>query len=285
MAFDKAAPADVREAQFAAAYAAEPDFYGVVSREAWGAPGHLGFTPPPCIVSTWEDRPMYPEGTQVDDVPTLVLGGEYDLPVPESVSQRATEVFTDSTYVSMSAAGHDPQFWSDCGPELVQGFIADLDVGDTSCADRPAGGFWGPGSFPTRANHAPPAEQESGKRASPSARRLVTAVAWTVMDSVRHNFFVPGDSVALRGGIVDWEPPEEGNQWTLEDAHFTEDVGVSGTITGIGPQFDGEITVDGPGRHDTTTMQFSGLFLVAGEDITITTTIDGMPATFAVPGY
>ena len=105
------------------------------------------------------------------------------------------------------------------------------------------------------------------------------------MDSLRHNFVVPDDSVALRGGIVDWEPLEEGNQWTLEDAHFTEDVSVSGTITGIGPQFDGEITVDGPRRNDTTTMQFSGLFLVDGEDITITTTIDGTPATFTVPGH
>ena len=284
--FDKAAPKAVREAQFAAALDAEPDLYGVISKEAWAAPGYLGYQPSPCIASTWEDRPLYPAGTRVDGVPTLVLGGEYDVSVPESVSQLATEVLTDSTYVSMSGAGHDPQFWSDRGPELVQRFIADLDVGDTSCADQPAGGWWVPGSFPKRANQAPPADQASGKRVSRSTRRLVTAAAWTVMDSLRHNFTVPDDSVALRGGIVDWERiDDESAQWTLEDARFTKDLRVSGTITGVGPLFDGDITVDGPRRHDTTTMHFNGEFFVAGADITITTTSRGKTATFTVPGY
>ena len=286
MPFDKDAPEAVREAQFAAALAAEPDLYGVISKEAWAAPGYLGNSPPACIASAWEDRPPYAAGTEVDGVPTLVLGGEYDVVVPESMSQLATEVFTDSTYVSMSGAGHDPQFWSDCGPELVQRFIADLDVGDTSCADQPAGGWWIPGSFPKRAHQAPPAEQASGKRASRGTRRLVTAAAWTVMDSLRHNFVVPNDSVGLRGGIVDWEPVDDVSaQWTLEDARFTKDLTVNGTIIGTFPLFDGDITVDGPRRHDTTTMHFSGEFFVPGADITMTTTIRGKTATFTLPAY
>ena len=38
------------------------------------------------------------------------------------------------------------------------------------------------------------------------------------MDSVQHNLFVPGDSVALGGGTVDFEEVEGGAQWTLGDA-------------------------------------------------------------------
>ena len=220
LVFDKEAPARVRVRQYAAAYAAEPDFYGVVSKRAWAAPDWRGWQPYPCISSRWEDRPMYPAGARVRGVPTLVLGGEYDLPVPEVVSQMATRVMVDSTYVGMTAAGHDPQFWSDCGPELVQRFYRDLDVGDTSCADQPAGGWWVPGSFPTQVRKAPPATQTSGPHASRRARQLATVTAWTVMDSVQHNFFVPGDSVGLRGGVVDYEFVDDTDTWTLEQARF-----------------------------------------------------------------
>ena len=142
------------------------------------------------------------------------------------------------------------------------------------------------GSFPKRANQAPPAEQASGKRASRRTRRLVTAAAWTVMDSLRHNFVVPNDSVGLRGGIVDWEPvDDESAHWTLEDARFTKDLTVNGTIVGTFPLFDGEIIVDGPRRHDTTKMHFSGELFVPGADITMTTTFRGKTATFTLPAY
>jgi pimeloyl-ACP methyl ester carboxylesterase len=282
--WDKDAGPVRRLAQYAAAYAGEPRFYGPISRQAWAAPGYLGFQPAPCIASRWGDRPMYPAGTKVRGVPALVLGGEYDLPVPEAVSHQATDVLVGATYVSMTAAGHDPQFWSDCGPELVQRFILDRDVGDTSCADEPAGGWWVPGSFPTRVDQAPPAVQTSGPRATIQLRRLATVAAWTVMDSIQHNFFVPGDSVALRGGTVDFEPIENGAQWTLGRAHFTRDVAVSGVVTGVDPNFDGAITVDGPGPR-TTTMNVDGPFRRTGADLTVTFQVDGQPATFTVPSY
>ena len=92
----------------------------------------------------------------------------------------------DSDYVGIKAAGHDPQFWSDCGPELVQRFIASRAVGDTSCADRRSGGWWVPGSFPTRVADAPAATQTDGPPAPARLRRLATAAAWTVIDSVTH---------------------------------------------------------------------------------------------------
>ncbi len=203
--FDRASSPAERQAQYDAAYAAEPDFYGPVSKQAWAAPGYEGFLPSPCIASAWEERPMYPEGATVSGIPTLVIGGEYDLPVPESVAQLATQVLTDSTYVGLRATGHDPHF-TECGSALTQRFISTLEVGDTSCAsEQPAFVWWTPGSFPTRLSQVPPAEQTSGPRARIDLRRLVTAAVWTALDSTQHNFIVPGDSVALRGGLVDFE--------------------------------------------------------------------------------
>lgn len=283
--WDKDAAPGVRAAQYATAYAAEPAFYGPISKPAWAHPGYLGFQPAPCIASSWEDRPMYPAGTRVEGVPSLVLGGEYDLPVPESVAQLATEVLVDSTYVGITAAGHGPEFWSDCGPELVQRFILQLAVGDTSCADEPAGGWWVPGSFPTTVADAPQATQTGGPRATPALRRLVTVAAWTMMDSVQHNFFVPGDSVALRGGAVDYEFVNDTNTWRLVDAHFTEDVAVSGVVVeDARPGMAGEFTVTGPDGHPRAA-RISGRFLSYGAVMTITLDVRGRPATFTVPAY
>ena len=105
------------------------------------------------------------------------------------------------------------------------------------------------------------------------------------MDSVQHNFFIPGDSVALRGGTVDFEPLEGGAEWTLGDARFTKDVTVNGTWTDPGTRtFDGEFTVTGPGAT-TTAMHVGGPFLADGKDITVTFDVGGAPATFTAPAY
>jgi pimeloyl-ACP methyl ester carboxylesterase len=283
--FDQSARLSTRVAQFSRAYAKEPAFYGDISKPAWAHPGYLGFQPSPCITRRWEKRPLYPAGTRVKGIPTLVLGGEYDLPVPEAAAKLALRVMRGASYVGIAAAGHDPQFWSDCGPELVQRFYADKAVGDTSCASVRAGGWWIPGVFPTTVDGAPAAKQTSGAAASLRQRRLATAAAWTVMDSVQHNFFVPGDSVALRGGTVDFEPLEGGAQWTLGDARFTKDVTVNGTWTDPGTRtFDGDFTVTGPGAT-TTAMHIGGRFLFEGESITVTFDVGGAPASFTVPAY
>jgi hypothetical protein len=140
-----------------------------------------------------------------------------------------------------------------------------------------------PGSFPTEARHAPAATQTDGPRQPNRTRHLATAAAWTVMDSLQHNFFVPGDSVGLRGGIVDYEPTDDGPQWTLVDARFTEDVTVNGVLRAIGDDFDGAFTMTGP-DGTTTTGHFSGAFRVSGADMTITHDTGGATATFTVPG-
>ena len=142
-----------------------------------------------------------------------------------------------------------------------------------------------PGSFPTSFRDAPAAAQTGGPRVPARVRRLVTATAWTVMDSVQHNFFIPGDSVGLRGGTVDFEQSEAGDvSWTLGDARFTQDVTVDGTWTPTGDDWDGEFAVTGPGGK-TTTMRITGQFLIDGADLTVSLDVDGHLATFAVPAY
>ena len=277
--WDKGAPRAERQRQYAEAYAAEPDHYGAISKNAWAAPDWLGWQPYPCISSRWDDRPMYPEGTTVDGIPTLVLGGEYDLPVPESVSRLALDVVTDATYVGMKAAGHDPEFSSDCGPELVQRFYRDLAVGDTSCADAPAGGWWVPGSFPRHVAGAPPATQVDGRRAARALHKLVTATVWTALDSVHHNFFVPGDSVALRGGVVDFEPTDEGAQWTLRGVRFTRDLLVRGVVS-VGPRtWRADVRAHRAGT--TTRVRFRGHLNEAGADMVV----HARGRTFTVPAH
>ena len=160
LAFDKEAPARVRVRQYAAAYAAEPDFYGVVSKRAWAAPDWLGLA----AVS----------------LHLVAVGGPPDVPgrctgawCPDARPRRGVRPARTRGRVADGDQGdgrldlrrHDrggsrPAVLERLRPELVQRFYRDLDVGDTSCADQPAGGWWVPGSFPTQVRKAPPADPD-----------------------------------------------------------------------------------------------------------------------------
>jgi hypothetical protein len=48
---------------------------------------------------------------------------------------------------------------------------------------------------------------------------------------VQHNFYVPGDSVGLRGGVVDWDPTPTEARWVLERVRFTRDLRVEGVVS------------------------------------------------------
>jgi pimeloyl-ACP methyl ester carboxylesterase len=281
--WDKTASPQQRQTQYATALAAQPSSYGPFSRDAWAAPGYLGYQPYPCISSSWQDRPPYRSGDKVTGVPALVLGGEYDLNVPESDAKLATNVLVGASYIGISGAPHDPEFYS-CGPQLVQRFITTLAVGDTSCAATPAVGVWMPGSFPTTVADTPPATQASGPRAPGKTRRLATATAWTVLDSIEHNFIGDGHSVGLRGGTLDWTRLDDGSQWTLDHVRFTNDLAVSGLVVITRDNtVNADVTVDGP--NGTTAMHISGPFRTIGADMTITIDVNGQPATFTIPAY
>ena len=278
--WDKNAEPAVRQAQYAAALAAQPEFLGPFSRGGWVGSGSLVHPPFWCLASTWEDRPARPAGITVAGVPALVVAGEYDVP---EFARLATSVLVDAEFVTLAAAGHVPWWYSDCGPELLRRFITTGTAGDTACANDLPTGWWVPGSFAKTTGQTPAATQTSGPRASPQLRRLVTVAAWTVMDSLQHNFFVPGDSVALRGGTVDFELIDDVAQWTLGAARFTTDVAVTGTVTWT-DVLDGELSIHGPGRR-MTTAHITGPFITPGQDVTITLDVAGQPATFTIPGY
>ena len=134
--------------QFARAYAQEPAFYGTSPSRPGRIPATSASSRRPASRGAGRSAPCIRRAPACKGVPTLVLGGEYDLPVPEAAAKLALRVMRGASYVGIAAAGHDPQFWSDCGPELVQRFYADRAVGDTSCARQRAGGWWVPGVLP-----------------------------------------------------------------------------------------------------------------------------------------
>jgi hypothetical protein len=92
----------------------------------------------------------------------------------------------------------------------------------------------------------------------------------------------------LRGGTVAFafDPAASVASWTPADARFSEDVAVSGSLSGtaLGQDFDGTFSVVGPGPR-TQTMRITGPFLTDGADMTITLDVAGRPATFTVAAY
>jgi pimeloyl-ACP methyl ester carboxylesterase len=269
MPWTKDAPAAVREREFADAYDAEPSRYGPFAKQSWAVPDLIGYQPLPCIANRWDHRPPYPAGTTVEGIPTLVLAGEYDVQVPVAAVQHAMDVVPDATLVTMTAAGHDPQFWSDCGPALVQEFFRDHELTDTSCAEEPAGGWWVPGSFPARVEQAPPATRTDGAPARGHLRRLATAVVWSVFDSLQHNFFVPGNSVGLRGGDVIWDPTPARGRWRLERVRFTRDLVVDGVASVGGPdRWVARLQVSERGRRPQE-VRFVGRFWEDGRGVAV----------------
>ena len=201
LAWDRTAPAGARIAQYAKALAKQPVRYGPFARDAWASPGYVGHLPQPCIASKWKYRPNYSAGTKVTGVPAVILGGEYDLAIPESLAVQAKSVLVGSKYVSMKAVGHVPWWFSDCGPQIVQAFLADPKGSlDTSCATVAPRGWWYPGSYPTSFKGSPAATQVGGPAADADTRRLITTVAWTAMESLINWAATRSDTtVGLRG--------------------------------------------------------------------------------------
>ena len=165
--FDKSAPADVREAQFAAAYEAEPDFYGVISKEAWAAPGCLGFAAIPVHrvdVGGPSDVPRGDAGGRRRR--RLILGGRVRR---DRAGKRAPDGGRRDGATARTSGSPPPATIHSCGRSAVvsccSASTATLDAGDTSCQEEPAGGWWVPGSFPARAAQAPQATQVDGQRA------------------------------------------------------------------------------------------------------------------------
>lgn len=283
--WDKDAGPVRRLLQYGRWYADQPASYGPFSKEAWlGSIARAGFPPFNCIGSTWADLRPVPDDATVTGIPTLIVNGEYDTVVPTAESERALETFPEAELVTIANAGHVGYFFF-CGPQLVQRFIADLDAGDTSCADDQSFDWWVPGSFPATLAEAPKARQTSGPSVPTSVKRLATVAAWTVLDGVKHSFVsFPEPTAGLRGGEMATQDNGDGTVlFTFRDSRFAGDTPVSGTVLWT-DTLDGELTVIDPkGKPYAVTV--SGVFNGGGQDMTVTVDVGGKVATFAVPSY
>ncbi len=242
--WDKNASTVTRQAQYAAAVASQPAFYGPFAKEAWLQPLPLNYFPDPCIASKWRDNLPFPAGTKVKKVPALLLHGEYDLAVPTEQGVRAADLFEKSTSVEIASVGHNPWWWTECGPQLVERFILKMDVGDTSCADvvLPT---WVPGSFPLTASATPKATSAGGVDTTTNAeKRVITAGVWSLFDGLRRAVSVASfdeatltsQSVGLRGGTIhrSYDPDTNAGTYEITGLRFTNDVAITGDLLWAG---------------------------------------------------
>ena len=284
--WDEQAPAALRHHQFAAAAAAEPTFYGLFSSDGWMAGLPLGFIPDPCItVPIKSDRP-YPPGSKVPGVPTLVLDGDYDLTVPTADTRRATRVMTDSTFVTVKTAGHNPWFWRGCAVTMVQRFVR---IGHTTdlCAHDPVTRMWEVGSFPRSVAAAPPAARRPDDQSNLADRRLATVGVWTVLDTIHRSYPSPTQTgVGLRGGHTsvefgDFPTPD---LFTLDQVKFTNDVIVNGTgFADWDGNYGGDITLHRIGGP-TMTIHFGAQWYSPDADVfPVNGRVDGRTVRLAVP--
>ena len=240
---------------------------------------------PYCIL--WPDptgsSPIAPPNAVYPDVPTLVIGGDLDNVVPLQITEWTADLFPDSQLVEFAGAGHGAAFWSSCALELVRGFVATLEIGDTSCADTPEFAIPSVGEFPLVAAEASPAHPWPGgdNQARVAERRVAAVAAAAVKDAIaRANlaFIGPGkvESRGLRGGRVFFEFKGKNGFNVLihlENVRFAEDVRIDGivhwppdpTIVRAELSVSGPGTVGGDLSFRTTKYLIAKYFRVTGE--------------------
>ena len=197
---------------------------------------------PYCI--QWPDpagaSPIAPPNAVYPDVPTLVIGGDLDNVVPLQIAKWVADLYPGSQLVEFAGAGHGAAFGSSCALALVRGFIATLELGDTSCADTPEFRIASVGEFPVVASEASAARPwpDGNNRARVAERRVVSVAGAAVKDAIVRAelaFIGPGkvESRGLRGGHLLFEfRGKYGFNVVihLEDVRFAEDVKIDGVV-------------------------------------------------------
>lgn len=88
------------------------------------------------LCNVWHDEradPSYFESVR-SDLPTLILGGEFDPVTPPSYGRLVSRTLSNSTFVEMPAHGHGITYHTACARDMVNSFLQDpgQEV-DTSC--------------------------------------------------------------------------------------------------------------------------------------------------------
>jgi hypothetical protein len=258
--WDWSDPVTDRQAQHDAAIAAAPaePFLPFTGAEATDS---SFLSAPYCI--RWPDvtgsSPIVPPNAVYPNVPTLVIGGDLDNIVPLQITRWMADLFPGSRLVEFVGAGHGAAFWSGCALELVQGFVATLQLGETSCASQPEFKIPSVGEFPRVASEASAAQPWPGgdNQARPAERRVAAVAAATVKDAIARAdlaYMGPGElgSRGLRGGRLVFEYRGKIGFTVvihLENVRFAEDVEIDGIVRWPSDPtiVRAELSVSGPG--------------------------------------
>ena len=286
-AWDESAPPSERRSQYADALAAEPERFGLFSKQAWAKPLPQGYFPSPCIASSWVHRAPFSRHAPEDGVPTLILTGDMDNGLATAISRQVTGVLTDSTLVEVEQAGHNPWFWTECARRMVRSFIR-TGARDDLCAGAPFVKRWEPGAFARRLDDIPAARPRAGDESTLADRRLATATTWTLLDSI-HQLVrsETAHSRGLRGGRTSavFSPgPPTPDEYRLVAVRFTQTVAVTGKgywdfDNGVG----GDFSVRAPGVTNATLHVRGHWYLENPGPTLVRGTIDGRHIDVQLP--
>ncbi len=171
--------------------------------------------------------PHYPE------VPALIISGELDNITTVADGAAVAKAFRHATQVRIANSFHVnalPHARSGCAAQIVRRFIDTLSPGDLSCAANVAPLRLTP-RFALHASQLEPAGALPGNRAGAVELQQVNAAVLTAGDALaRLDANSSGQGVGLRGGRFRVATGSSGVHVTLDEARWTEDVAVSGTI-------------------------------------------------------
>jgi pimeloyl-ACP methyl ester carboxylesterase len=148
------------------------------------------------------EDPAVARGATFPAVPVLVLDGDLDSVTPLGDSKAAAALFLNSRLVVVRNVGHVTALsdFDRCGSILVRRFFAELDPGDTSCAERIPELHAVP-KFPRRIAQAPAAKAAAGDRSNALDRRAAWTAARSVGDAWSRWWLMYGSKGhGLRGG-------------------------------------------------------------------------------------
>ena len=97
------------------------------------------------LCEPWAREPADPVAAEpvTSDLPTLIVGGQFDPITPPAYADRVSAGLTSVTVAIRPGRAHGVWFGDDCIASLVDAFVADPDSAiDTSCADDPVPVDW-----------------------------------------------------------------------------------------------------------------------------------------------
>lgn len=188
-------------------------------------------------------RPI-PPGSVFPNIPVLVLSGELDTVTSPSEGKATADLFPDATYIVTNNLVHESaisdggfyvspngQDLSQCIGPIVRHFIeTGGNTGSIDCVQdiRPIRTV---PAFATTFAATMPARARAGNATGPVGLELASAATETVGDAIaRYYVNAYGSGAGLRGGTFAFSATATGYAFVLDDAKWTNDLPVSGTI-------------------------------------------------------